>query len=99
MEEYKSSKDFVEEVIEASGEAFDSDFASCKSLVGKLFFSLDLSSVTKEASLALAMEMKAQLAWEVESTVEVPEFAPEASAILITLKVELQLLLKPQLSF
>ena len=46
MKEYKSSEAFEEEVMEASGEAFDSGFTSYKDLIGRLFPNLDLSGVT-----------------------------------------------------
>ncbi|EHA8591014.1 hypothetical protein COCNU_scaffold030329G000010 [Cocos nucifera] len=67
VEEYKSFEDFVNEVMEALQEAFDSGFNSCKSLVEKFSSSLDLSSITKKAGLALATEMEIQLALEVGS--------------------------------
>ncbi|EHA8591599.1 hypothetical protein COCNU_scaffold088300G000010 [Cocos nucifera] len=88
MEEYKSSKDFIEEVIEATGEAFESGFNNCRGLVGKLFFNLDLSGVTMEADLNLAARVEPQPILEVGSTAEVPQPAPEVPAALIKPKVE-----------
>ncbi|KAG1358604.1 hypothetical protein COCNU_08G000500 [Cocos nucifera] len=59
MEENKSSKDFAEEVIEATGEAFKSGFNSYKDLVRKYFSNLDLSGIVMEALLALTVGMEA----------------------------------------
>ncbi|KAG1348031.1 hypothetical protein COCNU_06G018600 [Cocos nucifera] len=88
MEEYKSSEGFAEEVTEALGEAFDSNFASCKSLVGKSFPSLDLSGITQEAGLTLASKMEAWLVLEVGSIKEEHQLVSKVLAILITPKVE-----------
>ncbi|EHA8589624.1 hypothetical protein COCNU_scaffold011549G000020 [Cocos nucifera] len=88
IEEYKSSKGFIEEVMEASGEAFNSGFSSCKCLIGKFFLDPDLSGITQEAGLTLALEIEAQPAPEIGSVVVVPHPISEVPTILITSKVE-----------
>ncbi|KAG1347240.1 hypothetical protein COCNU_06G010690 [Cocos nucifera] len=88
MEEYKSSKDFAEEVMEATGETFESGFNSCKDLVGKLFSNLDLGGVTMEAGLALVAGLEVQLAPEVVFTVEAPQPTPEVPTILLKPKMK-----------
>ena len=72
MEEYKFSEDFVEEVTEATGEAFESRFNNCKGLVEKLFFNLDLSGITMKVGLTLTAGMEVQPVPKVGSTIEVP---------------------------
>ena len=69
-------------------EAFDSGFNSYKSLVGKLSPNLDLSSITKEVGLTLAIEMEIQPTLEVDSAIEVPQPTLEALAVLLKPKVE-----------
>ncbi|KAG1327576.1 hypothetical protein COCNU_01G015100 [Cocos nucifera] len=78
----------MEKIMEASEEAFDSSFSSCKGLVEKLFPDLNLSSIIQEAGLALASEVEAQLVPEVDLLAEASQPAPEASAILVKPKIE-----------
>ncbi|KAG1359420.1 hypothetical protein COCNU_08G008660 [Cocos nucifera] len=86
VEEFKAFEEFIEEVLEASEEAFESSFNGCKKLVGKLFSDLNLGGVTQEAILALVSRTEAQLAPKVGSTELQP--APEVPIISIKLKVE-----------
>ncbi|KAG1371053.1 hypothetical protein COCNU_16G001470 [Cocos nucifera] len=88
MEENKSSEGFAKEVIEAFEGAFDNGFNSCKSLVGKLFPNLDLSSVIWEASLALPSEMEAQTTPKMGPTAKAPQPVLEVPTVLLVPKVE-----------
>ncbi|EHA8589130.1 hypothetical protein COCNU_scaffold008160G000020 [Cocos nucifera] len=80
--EYKSSEDFIKEVTEASVEAFDSGFNSCKDLVEKLFSNLDLSGITEEAGLILASKMEARPTSEVDATAKILASIPASTEVI-----------------
>ncbi|KAG1330724.1 hypothetical protein COCNU_02G006920 [Cocos nucifera] len=75
MEDYKSFKAFQKEVTEASKEAFDCGFNSCKDLVGKLFSNLDLSGAPLPAPKVTAEQLhpvEAPILVKVPTPTEVP---------------------------
>ena len=69
IKDYKASDAFQDEVMKALEGAFNYDFLSCKRLIIKLFFDLDLSKVIMEAALTAAAEVTSETTFEVHTTV------------------------------